>query len=384
MRILHWYPNFLGGGGVAGAVLGLALAQARAGGSVRIASADEGGAPLYGGALDGDELVLAWRPTWRRRIGPLVLRGLPRSLRAEIDQFAPDVIHAHGEFNPDNVWAIKLRPGCPVVLGPQGAFDPAVFRKSRARSKRLYARVARRMLYRHLASFHALSPRESEHIRRLAPEIPVYTVPQGGGKAASTPVGPAHGVDATARFVFVGRLDVYTKGLDLLLQALANVTRAGEAPVHVTLIGPDWLGGRAQLAALVAELGLANAVTLAGELSGDEVAGVLDRSDCAIQPSRHEGLSLSATEALVRGKPLIVSTETGHASYPEVANTPSVILVTPDAMEIADGIRRFVAHRDEFIRAARSAGPELADFFSWDRVACVHCDVYDSLLRGAR
>ena len=63
MRILHWYPNFLGGGGVANAVLGLAIARAERGAEVAIASAEAEGEPLYQ-AMDerlGKVRLFRWR-----------------------------------------------------------------------------------------------------------------------------------------------------------------------------------------------------------------------------------------------------------------------------------------------------------------------------------
>ncbi len=62
MRILHWYPKYLGGGAVAGAVRGLACAQRAAGADVAIAARRLGGATLYGErASDGPAIVL-WSP----------------------------------------------------------------------------------------------------------------------------------------------------------------------------------------------------------------------------------------------------------------------------------------------------------------------------------
>lgn len=382
MRVLHWYPNFLGGGGVANAVLGLATAQARAGAEVRIAVADEGSrGPYTPSAEDVGDLLLSWEPRWRRTLGPLVLRGIPERLRRDVRAFSPDVVHAHGEFNPDNVWPIRFSGAeALLVLSPHGAFDPAVFRKGRERAKALYARIARRVIYERLDAFHALSPREAEHTREVAPACTVYVVPQGGGPAASVPARgscPEH--DGAVELLFVGRLDVYTKGLDLLLHALAGVTRSAPVSARLTLVGPDWRGGRARLERLASALGIEDAVVFTGAVRAPEVARLLDRADCCVVASRHEGFSLSATEALVRGKPLILSRETGHASYPEIAELPHVLLVEP---EVADIERAICAVAGDCARLRAQAArhqPRVAHFFSWERVAARHLDAYASL-----
>lgn len=378
MRVLHWYSNFLHGGGVSNTVLGLALAQARAGADVRIAAADEGETALYGSLSEADELVLRWTPTWRRQLGSLVWRGLPRSLREEIAAFAPDVVHAHAGYNPDNLWAVRVADPSAAVMSLQGAFEPGVFTKSKRRSKRAYVRLERRFLYSRLDAIHALSPREAELARTSAPGVRSYVLPQGGGPAAAAPATRPERSNPTTELVYVGRLDVYTKGLDLLLRALAQ-TLPEWPSVRLTLVGPDWLGGRARLEALADELGVTHALTLTGALPGEEVARLLDASDCLALPSRHEGFSLSATEALVRGKPLILSAETGHASYPEIADAPHVLVVRPDAAEIAGAIRLLCERRDELQAAAEERKHVFAEFLSWDRVAVEHLARYEQL-----
>lgn len=364
---------------MANAVLGLALAQARGGAEVRIAAADEGGRPMYGDASDAETFTLPWKPRWRVHVGPLVLRGVPRSLRREVRAFAPDVVHAHAEFNPDNIWALRLGGrDAVVVLSPQGAFDPGVFRKSRARSKRLYSLVASKALYERLTAFHALSPREDEQVRAIAPHVSRYVLPQGGGPAALGRSGASPAPTSVTKLLFVGRLDVFTKGLDLLLQALAGLVR-DRIPVHVTLVGPDFRGGRSRLETLAAALGVAPAVSFTGALTGGAVALALDDADCVVLPSRHEGLSLAATEALLRGKPLVLSSQTGHASYPEVSGAPSVLAVAPTVAGIELALRTACARRDELRELALRHRPVFAELFSWDRIARRHLENYEQL-----
>ena len=83
MRIVHWYPNFLGGGGVANAVLGLATAQAELGHDVTVASAEAKNAPLYE-PMDVDGLQLVTFAERRRlQYGSLRLRLIDPRERAE-------------------------------------------------------------------------------------------------------------------------------------------------------------------------------------------------------------------------------------------------------------------------------------------------------------
>jgi len=125
-----------------------------------------------------------------------------------------------------------------------------VLQKSRALGKRAYLPLARRLLYSKLAAIHALSPDESRDVHTALGDRSVYTVPQGGNvRVRPAPETERRG--GPLRLVSVGRLDVFTKGLDILLDAFA-AARAS-APVELTVVGPDWNGGRAELERRAAE-----------------------------------------------------------------------------------------------------------------------------------
>jgi glycosyltransferase involved in cell wall biosynthesis len=373
MRILHWYPNFLGGGGVANAVLGLATAQAELGHDVTVAAAVAKNAPLYE-PMDIESLKLAtFRERRRLQSGGLRLRLIERADRVVLRSLAPDVVHAHGEFNPDNIWAVRLFDA-PVFLSPQGAFHPVVLRKSRALGKRSYLTVARRLLYSKLAAIHALSPDEARDIRTALGEVPVYTVPQGGnvrvrpGVAATRNGGPM-------RLLSVGRLDVYTKGLDLLLDAFASASAS--ARMELTVVGPDWNGGRAELERRADTLGLNGSLHFTGALSGAEVSTELEQADVYVQLSRHEGLPLAVTEALVAGKPAVLSRAIGTCSLPEVRHFRHVVVTEPTAAAAAGAIAEAARSLDSLHAAAGANAADIADLFSWRRLAQLHLDRYE-------
>jgi glycosyltransferase involved in cell wall biosynthesis len=373
MRVVHWYPNFLGGGGVANAVLGLATAQAELGDDVTVVAAEARNAPLYE-PMDAAGLQLVTFAE-RRRIerGGLRLRLIGREERARLRTLAPDVVHAHGEFNPDNLWALRLFDA-PVFLSPQGAFHPVVLAKSRSLGKRAYLRVAQRLLYSKLAGVHALSPDEARDVSAaLGSDVPIYTLPQGGNVRVLTPTATPN-ADAATRLVSVGRLDVYTKGLDILLDAFA-AARA-DALVELTVVGPDWNGGRGELERRVAALGVEDSVRFTGPLAGSDVGSELARADVYVQLSRHEGLPLAVTEALAAGKPAVLSRAIGTCSLPEVARFDHV-LVTDPTPEAACGAIVDAARSLTQLRAAAYANAgSVASLFSWRRIATQHLARY--------
>jgi glycosyltransferase involved in cell wall biosynthesis len=381
MRVVHWYPNFLGGGATANAALGLANAEANLGAEVSIAAADTLNPPLYGSIrekISPGVRLIHWKPTWVVRRGSFVIRGLPSNVRQSLTSWQPHVVHIHGEFNPDNL-SVPVLFKCPIVLSPHGAFAPEVFTKNRRVLKGIYFQLARQLLYRHVKAFHALSPMEDAHISDLLPGVRVYCVPEGPSFQAERSLSPDTKQNSfeAVRFLFIGRLDVFTKGLDTLLDAFAEAERRLADRVTVlTLVGPDWNGGMERLRRRAQELGIAERVVFLGCLSPEEVNAMLHKSDIYIQLSRHDGFPLSVAEALSAAKPAILSENIGTVSWPELANLPQVRIVSLKGRETVEAMVDFVRRLGVVKSAAEQCHNIVHDFLSWDRVANLHLNAY--------
>ena len=395
MRVVHWYPNLFGGGGVANAVLGLTRHQAALGADVAIAAAAPDGPPLYEPATAGEGVAtIEWRPARTFRWGGLVWRQMSPDGAARLRALQPDIVHIHGELIPDNLRVPRVF-GCPLVISPHGTFHPAVFAKSRSLAKRLYVEIARRLLYRRAAAFHALSPVEAEHIIRVFPRGNVYCVPQGPGTAglragggaieARTGCGASDPVDSDAiRFLFVGRLDIYTKGLDLLLTAFAEAQRRCPGRrLALRMVGPEWRGSLSWLRRRARELKIIDGLRLSGALPGHAVAQALRQCDVYIQLSRHDSFPLSVVEALLADKPAILSRAVGPVAYPEVAELPHVRIVPPDAAAAAAAMVEAAQRLHDLNAAAARHHEALREFFSWDRAARMQLETYSLLCAGS-
>lgn len=114
--------------------------------------------------------------------------------------------------------------------------------------------------------------------------------------------------DGIWRMACVARLQTRAKGHDLLLQALA-APQWRDRPLHLTFFGDG--ENRRGLAKLAVLLGLGPQVSFGGHVS--RVQDIWHDHHLIAQPSRNEGMPLSLVEALMCGRPALVTDVAGHA-----------------------------------------------------------------------
>jgi glycosyltransferase involved in cell wall biosynthesis len=105
------------------------------------------------------------------------------------------------------------------------------------------------------------------------------------------------------RIVTAGKLDLFYKGQDLLIRALAACAQQGLS-AELTFVGDGNIRG--QLETLAASLGVAARVHFAGSVAGAaEVRRYFAQADLFSLPSRAEGIPRALLEAMAAGLPAI-------------------------------------------------------------------------------
>jgi glycosyltransferase involved in cell wall biosynthesis len=155
---------------------------------------------------------------------------------------------------------------------------------------------------------------------------------------------PAAGEDSTgadevrpvgARWLSVGRM-APNKALEDVLMALL-VTRAGPDPeATLEIVGRPVISTYTRaLHQLVAETGLAEAVTFRGHASDEELAAAYTRADVLVVTSGHEGFGVPLIEAMAAGLPIVASPQGGLS---EVVGEASVVVDTKDPWVLAQAV----------------------------------------------
>jgi len=145
-------------------------------------------------------------------------------------------------------------------------------------------------LYRH---FVVLNDVDAGLVQAAHPAASVMVIPNGVDVPAEEPR------EDTGPILFLGRIDVRQKGLDLLLTAVA-----AEPDLRLDIAGSGTAAEVKRLHALVPP-SAADRVRLLGRVEGERKAALLRDCRFAVVPSRYETFCLTALEALAYGKPVV-------------------------------------------------------------------------------
>jgi glycosyltransferase involved in cell wall biosynthesis len=244
------------------------------------------------------------------RVFYLFKKGLsPARIREQIRAVQPDFIYLNHLFSPlFVVYPLWLKytgwlKG-QVVVCPRGAlYDSALAVKTWKKTP--FLRLFRWMGLHRRVLFHATNEREKAAILQYFPGSRIMiadNLPNMNQPAfVSCPKR-----SGAVRFIFVARL-VAIKNLLFILRALEKV----RATVDLTVVGPVedkgyWEECRAQIARLPANI----SVNYLGPRRNDELMSLLQAHHIFVLPTTGENFGHSIFEALLAGRPVLISDQT--------------------------------------------------------------------------
>ncbi|MCA8926619.1 MAG: glycosyltransferase family 4 protein [Alphaproteobacteria bacterium] len=312
-------------------------------------------------------LTIPRRPTWQPA-------AYFRAALAEVERLQRsgwdfDVIDCHYLY-PDGVAAARLgrELGKPVVVSCRGTDVNLI----------------------------ATLPGPAEQIRKVLPDIDrLITVSAALGERAKALGVPAERIavlrngvddqvfqpvdgsawrlragDAATVIVSVGNL-ISAKGHDLVIRALTDLPG-----IHLLIAGKGPEHGA--LAALAAELGLADRVHLVGTMPQEELKALYSAADALVLASEREGWPNVLLEAMACGTP-VVATNVG--GIPEIVTEPVAGRIVADrsATAIASGLRDLLADRPD-----PAAVRAYAQRYSWDDTIARQVALYEEVAAAAQ
>ena len=177
--------------------------------------------------------------------------------------------------------------------------------------------------------------------------------------------------------LFLGRIDIHQKGLDLLLQAFRRIHSRTRSTLVVAGGGPDV----PRFVRLIESHGLAGVVRVIGHVAGRDRFDLLAGARLTCVPSRYETFGMVALESLACGTPVIGF---DIDCLREVVVPGTGRLVPPyDTEQLTDAIVDLLENPDQ-ARAMGVAGRSFASDYDWDRLAEMQEQYYVEVSRGLR
>ncbi|HXV93432.1 MAG TPA: glycosyltransferase family 4 protein, partial [Pseudonocardia sp.] len=235
---------------------------------------------------------------------------------------------------------------CPVVALVQMLSGADMSR----RYKLPFTAIERRglRLYRH---FVVLNDTDRQAVRAANPRASVALIPNGIERPPDDEIEYGTG----EHVLFLGRIDVRQKGLDLLLAAVPP-----ELPLPVVIAGAGTHHEETRLGGLLPADGH-DRIQVVGRVDGRRKRELLRRCAFMVVPSRYETFCLSALEAMAYGKPVV------YFDLPQLAwiGPGAGVAVRPfDVAELGAAISRLAGDGSLRARLGRRARERSADYDS--------------------
>lgn len=175
--------------------------------------------------------------------------------------------------------------------------------------------------------------------------------------------------------LFLGRLDMSQKGIDILLEAYKKVEKEIRLPLVIAGHGPD----EEKIKSMIKELKLESKVTLAGSTYGDKKKKLIEEALYVAFPSRHDEMSLWALEAIASGQPMVCF------DLPESKWLPKTVSLKAKPFSITEYASLLVKGCDvQVIEKLRDNCRPFAKKFSWRQVAMDFTEFFESILERER
>jgi len=276
------------------------------------------------------------------------------------------VFHLHGGWIPVYYALAKLfyKHNIKFVLTPHGAYNTIAMQKNSI-VKKVYFYFFEKKILKRTDHIHCIGKSEVQGLKRIYNTGKLILLPYGFENNPKIEFKKA--ADNSIVFGFIGRLDIYTKGLDTLVKAFKKF-HAKEPSSMLWILGDS--KEKKELQHIISKNLLDNSVILYGSKFGEEKDELLQKMDVFVHPSRNEGLPLSVIEAASYGKPCIVTDATNIGSEIEKYNSGRTIY-SQSIEKLEEAMSEmFVVYNkhEEFIVMQRNAINMVKENYNWNRL----------------
>lgn len=287
----------------------------------------------------------------------------------------PDLFVFHGIYLPA-IWKFYykyVRNNYKYVVVPHGSMVENAQKKNRWK-KKIFNYLIVYSFTRNASAIHFLSKKEledSDHkfyknsfvaANGVSCQKKHYKVSMGGA----------------INLLYIGRIDLIAKGLDLLIEACSNMHQfmiSHQVKLHI--YGPEDRNNRKKLIRKTKKRNLEQCIFFYEAVFGEDKKKVLLQTDYFIQTSRNEGMPMGILEALSYGIPLLITEGT---SMGDAVRKYDCGLVAPTTVKGIENLIREAVERKDSLYQMSEAALLCAEDFYWDKIAKETLEFYKRIV----
>ncbi|MGB1037451.1 MAG: glycosyltransferase family 4 protein [Bacteroidia bacterium] len=297
--------------------------------------------------------------------------GISTELKEAIIHEKDAVFHLHGGWI-STFWAISKvlkKYNKRSTLTPHGAYNSIAMAKNNT-VKRAYFKLFERPMLNAIDKIHCIGKSEKTGLESIFPNDKQVLLPYGF-ETSQVPSSSTQNEDFIIGFV--GRIDIYTKGLDLLVQAFSSFSEGKNVQL--------WIVGDSEeltdLKNTVSTLKCKNEITFFGSQFGDDKNRLIEQMNVFVHPSRNEGLPTAVLEAASFGVPSIVSEATNLAEYVTKHNAGQAI-ENENSSQLADAFEKLYQtwKSTDLKEYEKNTASMLFEEFNWDKLIPRYDELY--------
>jgi phosphatidylinositol alpha-mannosyltransferase len=295
-----------------------------------------------------------------------------RVVREALDEFSPDLVHAHDPLvTSTSRWA-TMHTSAPVVATFHSYFAPDSL------AGRCYTALAPfgTSVWERIDQRIAVSQAARESVCLRMGDGPIHVVPNGTDVHVFERAVPAK-LPKGRTMLFVGRLEP-RKGFPVAVRAFARLAQRYD-DLHLIVVGE----GVEREAVEILPRTLRARVHLLGRVSDSALPGYYAAADVFVAPATgSESFGIVLVEAMAAGLPIVAS---DIAGYREVVRAGREALLVPsgEPQALADAVQRLLENPEE-ARALREAGRRRARRYDWDTILVTLESIYSEAIGAPR
>lgn len=290
-----------------------------------------------------------------------------------------DIVHIHGVFNLDNIKISRIlsKLNIPYIVSTHGNLMEHAINHGKLKKKIAIELLIKKMLKKALY-IHALAEEEKKDLKKIIDNLDNIIIIHNGIESVKNMHTSRNDIDNIVKILFIGRLDIHHKGLDLLLDAIEANPQWNEK-LCVYLVGPF----DSQEDEFIINKRLENnrilnqIIKIEGPKYGEEKYKYYNECDLFIHTSRYEGMPMSVLEAMQFGMPCIITNQTNMASIIRKSNGGLVLDCSVD--DIIQNINKILdMDKKELHEMGENSYRWSNKNLNWDKISLKYEEMYNN------